>query len=57
MKKFSLKTKTGERIACRPATCIEEAIKLFSLMKNLKKKDLVSIFVIEEEACKINVFF
>ncbi len=47
MKRFALKTKLGEAISYVSATSINEARELFSIKKQLKLNDLVSIFNVE----------
>lgn len=48
MKKFVLKSKLGEIIALKYANDLDDANKLFALIKNLKINDLLRIFIIEE---------
>jgi len=47
MKRFALKTKLGEVISYVSATSINEARELFSIRKQIKLNDLVSIFDID----------
>lgn len=47
MKKFALKTKLGEVISYVSATSINEARELFSIRKQLRLNDLISIFEVE----------
>lgn len=49
MNKFALKTKNGERIAAIVAENIDDAIELFADKKQLKKTDLLEIFIVEKE--------
>ena len=47
MKRFALKTKLGEVISYVSATSINEARELFSIRKQLRLNDLISIFEVE----------
>ncbi len=48
MKKFSLKTKSGEVINTIKAENLESAIDLFSKIKQLSVSDLLKIYLVEK---------
>jgi hypothetical protein len=49
MKKFTLKIKTGEQISKITANDLNEAQIIFSKIKRLSIRELLGIFLIEEE--------
>ena len=48
MKKFVIKTKCGEKISLIKADNINQAIKIFSIVKNINVIDLTNIYNIEK---------
>jgi hypothetical protein len=49
MKKFSMKTKLGERIFSIEANNLEEAYKKFQFFKKLPINLILEIFIVEED--------
>ena len=49
MKKFSLKTKLGERIVSVEANDLEEAYDKLEVVKKLPIKSILDIFIIEQD--------
>lgn len=49
MKKYSLKTKLGERIYRVVANNFDDALEKFSIIKNLPINILTMIFIVEED--------
>ena len=49
MKKFSMKTKRGERIFSIEANDLEEAHKKFQFFKKLPMNLILEIFIVEED--------
>jgi hypothetical protein len=47
MKRYALKTKTGEVINTIKAVDKEQAVELFSEIKKLPKEDLLDIFLVD----------
>jgi len=48
MPKFTLKTKTGEQINVTTQEDIDDAIEFFASLKQLKIKELLKIYIVEE---------
>lgn len=47
MKRYALKTKTGEVIKTIDAVDKDNAVELFSEMKKIPKEDLINIYLVE----------
>lgn len=47
MKRYALKTKTGEIINTISANDLEQAIELFAEIKKLPKEDLLNIYLVD----------
>lgn len=50
MKKFNLKTKSGETVHSVKAEDVIEARKIFSIIKKIEINDLLMIFIVEEDS-------